>query len=317
MSFDIRSYAASARPVADDDVDYDAFASQPVSDDALRALQYFCDVESHTICYLRDLLVTPSHKDPEITAFLTMWAYEEHWHGEALAKVLRAHGRAADDAHLRDFRLSLGAADRYAPILQASLANLIGEDFVAVHMTFGAINEWSTHAGYGRMMDQEPHPEFRRLLGRIQQQETRHLAFYASQARERLARSARARRVTRFIVKNFWTPVGSSIMPRSETAFLLNYLMGGPEGQRVIERLDDKIDRFPGLEGLRLVARAAGGFGIGELAGAARRSWGGRLRAYAVGARNSHPNRPKQGQDKADSDANCQQGRRSATDVVR
>ncbi len=39
-----------------------------------------CDVESHTVCYLRDLLVTPSHADPEVTTFLTMWNYEEYWH---------------------------------------------------------------------------------------------------------------------------------------------------------------------------------------------------------------------------------------------
>jgi len=30
------------------------------------------DVESHTVCYLRDILVTRAHRDPEITSFLTM-----------------------------------------------------------------------------------------------------------------------------------------------------------------------------------------------------------------------------------------------------
>ena len=50
------------------------------------------DVETHTVCYLRDLLVTPSHADPEITKFLTMWNFEEYWHGEVLDEVLEAHG---------------------------------------------------------------------------------------------------------------------------------------------------------------------------------------------------------------------------------
>ena len=67
----------------------------------LRCLRYMSDVESHTICYLRDLLVTPSHRTPKITAFLTMWAYEEFWHGEALDKVLRAHGMPATYGHIR------------------------------------------------------------------------------------------------------------------------------------------------------------------------------------------------------------------------
>ena len=84
MSFDILNYSVTAHRVVDEDVDYSAFERAPLPDDALRALQYMSDVESHTICYLRDLLVTPSHQDPEITTFLTMWAYEEFWHGEVL-----------------------------------------------------------------------------------------------------------------------------------------------------------------------------------------------------------------------------------------
>ena len=36
------------------------------------------DVEYHTVCYLRDLLVTPAHRDPEVTTFLTLWNVEEY-----------------------------------------------------------------------------------------------------------------------------------------------------------------------------------------------------------------------------------------------
>ena len=28
--------------------------------------------------------------DPQVTTFLTMWAYEDYWHGEALAAVSTA-----------------------------------------------------------------------------------------------------------------------------------------------------------------------------------------------------------------------------------
>ncbi len=263
MSFDIATYSATARRVVDDDVDYTAFQRRPLSASTLRALQYMSDVESHTICYLRDLLVTPSHQDPEITTFLTMWAYEEFWHGEVLDKVLAAHGRRVGADRIRRVRLAQGTGDRFAPIYQALAANLIGEDFVAVHMTFGAINEWSTFAGYGQLLAKEDHPELTKVLSRIQRQETRHVAFYTTQARQRLQRSRKARMVTRFVLKTWWTPVGSAIMPRAETAFLLRYLMGGSQGSRVIRQLDEKIDRLPGLSGLQLVSRAAEGFGVG------------------------------------------------------
>ena len=58
------------------------------------------DVELHTICYLRDLLVTPAHADPDVTTFLSCWAYEELWHGEALGDVLAAHGRPSGAARV-------------------------------------------------------------------------------------------------------------------------------------------------------------------------------------------------------------------------
>jgi hypothetical protein len=272
VAFDIDAFKNGSSRVKFDDVDYGAFAARPLSRAALRTLRYMSDVESHTICYLRDLLVTPSHKDPEVTAFLTHWAYEEFWHGEALDEVLRVHGMTANYAHIRDVRLAQGFADRVSPITQAVLANVIGDDFVAVHMSWGAINEWSAHAAYARMIQREDHPELSKLLRRVQQQETRHLAFYASQARDRLERSATARKLTRYAMKAFWGPVGSTIQPKRETAFVLNYLMGGAEGAKHIERIDRKMDEMPGLAGLHLVRKAVAKYGVGPGVADRRRS---------------------------------------------
>lgn len=256
VTFDLDSYASTVAPVEYQDLDYAAFADQPLSPAALRCLRYMCDIETHTVCYLRDLLVTPSHRDPEVTTFLTMWAYEEYWHGEALARVLAAHDIATGASHIRHVRTRQGWRDRLAPMTQWLAANLVGEDFVAVHMSWGAINEWSTHAGYARLIARENHPTLTALLARIMKQETRHVAFYATQARDRLAASGRARRFTRFALRRFWAPVGSDVMPLAETRHLLCYLMGGPEGGGLGARIDEKIDRLPGLGGLGLVRRA-------------------------------------------------------------
>lgn len=257
MAFDVDAYTRAVAPVSDDGIDYTAFETHPLDRDVLRCLRYMCDVESHTVCYLRDLLVTPSHADPAVTAFLTMWAYEEYWHGEILAKVLAAHGIPTGADHIRDVRLRLGRRDRIAPIQQAILANLVGVDFIAVHMSWGAINEWSTHAGYARLAERAGHPVLSEILDRIMRQETRHIAFYASQARDRLAASARARRLTRFALRRFWAPVGSGVMPAAETRFLLGYLMSGPAGRAEVDQIDRKIDNLPGLAGLGLVTKAA------------------------------------------------------------
>jgi hypothetical protein len=257
MAFAIDTYARTAAPVEWADLDLAAaFAERPLSAGALRCLRYMSDVESYTVCYLRDLLLTPSHSDPQITTFLTMWNYEEHWHGEVLADVLAAHGISTGDAHLRGVRERQGWKAKTGPLKQMLLANLIGEDFVATHMTWGAINEWSTHAGYVALMRQEDHPVLTELLQRIIKQETRHVAFYNSQARERLARSRKARLVTRFALDKAWRPVGSGVMPQEEVQFMLTYLMGGAEGRAQARTIDAKIDSLPGLGDLHLVERA-------------------------------------------------------------
>ncbi|HEX8003494.1 MAG TPA: hypothetical protein VF519_12440 [Mycobacteriales bacterium] len=251
--FDIDSYARQAAPVSLDDVDFDAFRTRPLSEAALRCLRYMHDVESHTVCYLRDLLVTPSHRDPRVTTFLTMWNYEEHWHGAALARVLAAHGEASGAARVGPMRARQGLSDRVAPVLNAVGGAVLGEAFVAVHMTWGAVNEWSTQAGYARLAELEDHPVLTELLDRIQRQESRHIAFYATEARRRLAGNPRAQRLVRLLLRTKWAPVGSSVMPREETAFLLRHLVDGA----TVERLDAHVSALPGLDGLGIVRKAA------------------------------------------------------------
>ena len=256
MSFDIDAYRRSVAPVRLDDLDLRRFHEQPLSEDALRCLRYMHDVESHTICYLRDLLLTRSHADPRVTTFLTMWAYEEYWHGVALGEVLRAHGEPAGGDRIAPMRARLSSVrDRLTPWASAVGSAALGDDFVALHMTWGAINEWSTQAGYERLAALTKHPVLDEVLRRIVAQERRHIAFYASEAHARLARSPRAQRTTRWALTRLWAPVGSGVMPKADSAFVHMHLMGG-EGRVVAGRIDAHIDRLPGLAGLGLVTGA-------------------------------------------------------------
>ena len=50
------------------------------------------DIETHTSVYLRDLLATPAAYEPDVTAFLSCWVYEELWHGEAFSRFLGEAG---------------------------------------------------------------------------------------------------------------------------------------------------------------------------------------------------------------------------------
>jgi hypothetical protein len=256
MQFDIEAYKSRTARCRWDDLDLGSFTTSPLSPAALRCVRYMHDVEFHTVCYLRDLLVSPAHSDPEVTAFLSFWAFEEFWHGEALADVLRRHGEQAGEVRVAAMRDRLGWAERLRPLAMMAGSAFAGRDMVAVHMAWGAINEWTTQAGYAQLARRAGHPVLAALLRRIMVQEGRHVDFYASQAERRLADGSRARRLARFALRRFWTPVGSGVMPQAETRHLAHYLMGGADGLAVARRIDRRVDRLPGLAKLSLVERA-------------------------------------------------------------
>jgi hypothetical protein len=251
MRFDIDRYTSLAAPLDVSDLDFDTFVDRPLDEATLRCLRYMHDVEQHTVCYLRDLLVTRAHDDPTVTTFLTMWAYEEFWHGEALGRVLHAHGEAAGRE-----RVATTRAARPTSPLPMWVMSKVSAHVVTVAMAWGAVNEWTTQAGYLRLAERAGHPTLTELARRIARQEGRHIDFYASQAEERLAASSRAQRVTRWLLRHRWAPVGSSLMPATETAHVIRHLFAGPDGRAMVDRIDRHIERMPGLAGLHLVAGA-------------------------------------------------------------
>ena len=254
MRFGIDHYLGGVAALDDSDIDYDRYLNDPLDEETLRCLRYMHDVEHHTVCYLRDLLVTSAHADPEITSFLTMWAYEEFWHGQAIGKVLARHDEPTGRARVAAVRNGV-RNDRLHTLGLMGLSS-ITDHVVAVAVTWGAVNEWTTQAAYLRLAQISGHPELADLLRRIAKQEGRHIDFYASQAERRLE-SRGAQRMTRLMLKRFWRPVGSGVMPKAETDFLIGHLFTGADGRAMTERIDCRIQRLPGMQGLNLVGAAA------------------------------------------------------------
>jgi hypothetical protein len=256
MTVDIEAFKARSQPVTLDGIELDAFRRRPLDPATLRCLQYMHDVEYHTVCYLRDLLVTPAHLDPEVTTFLTLWNVEEYFHGEALGAVLAAHGRLGGTDRVLLTRRTLGWKDRMSPVAHSLASAVTGISYTAVHMAWGAINEWTAQAAYSRLATLADHPTLSDLLQRLMRQEGRHADFYARQAAQRLATDRRARWLARTTLRRWWAPVGSTLMPPSEVAFLARHLFVGDDGRAMVERIDRRVDRLPGLESLTLAANA-------------------------------------------------------------
>ena len=130
---------------------------------------------------------------------------------------------------------------------------------VAVHLVWGAVNEFTTQAAYGLLARRANHPVLTELLKRIMRQEGLHIDYYVSEGGRRLGGSRATQRLVRLALKRFWRPVGHGVRPAAETDFLIRHLFASVDGGVAAARIDRRISRLPGLEGLRLVQQAATG----------------------------------------------------------
>jgi rubrerythrin len=269
--FDLDRYLRASKRVDLTGLAWERIGDHPLSGSEARVLAYMMDIESHTVIFLRDLLATRSAFDPEITAFLSCWVYEELWHGEAFSRFLGEAGWSlAPDREAVNgdspyptrvgrnswIRRAVGGTGYLAHVTTIA-ASLVLRDFVAVHMTWGAVNELSTLTAYHRVIDTTRHPVLIDLLTRVIKDERRHFAFYRAQARRRLAASAQARRVTRWALDRLWAPVGTGVRPQGETDFAVAAVFGGEDAREAVASMDRTLDAFPGLAGLGVYRRAA------------------------------------------------------------
>lgn len=255
MAISIEKFQEQGGRLKTDDLDFDSFRREPLDPHVLRCLSYMHDIEYQTVLYTRELLLMPAWKDPQFTAFLTLWNYEEYWHGQALGRVLAAHDWPAHDTRLIAMRKFNKRYLFWSPVIFWALGHGVRK-FPAVHMTWGAINEWTANAAYNRLAQLADHPVLSELLGRIMRQEGRHAAYYASYARDLLEGDRRAQKVTKWFLQHEWAVVGSGDVPKIETSFAAAYLFGAGDGAELIERVEERIDTLPGLAGLNLVRTA-------------------------------------------------------------
>jgi hypothetical protein len=268
VEFDLDRYLRNSKKVDLSGIDWDQVPGHPLSTGDVMCLHYMMDIETHTVIYLRDLLATRVAVDPQITAFLSCWVYEELWHGEAFSDFLRSYGlevpaepKLPDGStpmpthpnRWRNLRVRLGVGNGLG-IVPTMLGSMMTRDFAAIHMMWGAVNELTTLTGYHALMRRCDHPELHKLLRKVIQDERRHFAFYRAQAKARLQRSRTARRLVRYVLRALWTPVGAGVKSEEEVDALAIYLFGdGREGREQIRDIDRTVSDLPGLGGLTLL----------------------------------------------------------------
>ncbi len=222
-------------------------------------LVYMRDVEGFTDSYVVGI---GAHRttlgDPIISAFLEVWQAEEAEHSAAIGRFLEHYGEQRGVEIPAVPPSPTPVVPRHERVLMR-IGGTVGRLVAAAHMTWGAANELLTMNGYRMLADQVDHPMLADLLRRIAAQESRHYSFYLLQAEWRLADSRLARTVIPRIMDGGWTPVGVGDGYKTSEEFqrVLAVLNARPESERIIDRMDRRFARLPGLERLRIYRTAA------------------------------------------------------------
>lgn len=237
-----------------DDIDWEAGAKVGLSEDEKFVLTYFSDIESQTIMYMRDLLHTSAVDDPDVIGFLSVWNYEEYFHGYALAKLLEVCGVDLEGERIASLKKKATLMAKIESLAAKLISKFYDQPFITMYMTWGAIQEYTTHAGYQRMRETTKNPVLDELTKRIMKQERVHFAWYYNSAMKRLKQYPEHQKFTRRMLEKYWSPVGAGVKTNDEVKRLFSTLFGDENADTLVAAVDGKVAALPGMEGISIVA---------------------------------------------------------------
>ena len=208
---DLNKFLDHSGKIQTDDIDWDLGKKSGLTEDEVFVLTYFSDIESQTIIYMRDLLHTTAIQDPDTIGFLSMWNYEEYFHGQVLGRLLAVCGKSLGEQRISEVRRQASFSERLNAMGGSLLSRIFSREFPALYMIWGAINELTTLRGYESIYDKTTNPILKILCERIAKQERKHYAWYYNSAQGRLAGSSVGQKLTHRVLAHFWSPVGVGV----------------------------------------------------------------------------------------------------------
>lgn len=231
----------------------------PIDEKFIPILLYMRDVETLTDMYHRELLRTPTGKDPYISKFMERWGIEEITHGEMLNRFLNEIGVETDEKWRTQVRRAVSTVYNANSYFLMILTNLVGKKFTATHMTFGAIHEMEAAQGYRRLIGLANHPVLTHVVQGIIREEAAHAQFYRSVARLELKKNEFAQKLARFVIEHFWAPVGQGSLAKNRTEYLIATLFGDQEGLRILDKtVTQRVRQLPGFAGIIKITETIG-----------------------------------------------------------
>ena len=232
-------------------IPWEKVKDHPLDEKLIPVLLYMRDVETLTDMYHRELLRTPTGKDPHIGKFMERWGIEEITHGEVLNRFLNEAGYETDDKWQTQVRKNVSTSYNTIAYLMMIMTNLIGKKFTATHMTFGAIHEMEAAQGYRRLVALADHPVLTHIVNGIIREEAVHAQFYRSVARLELEKNEFSQKMARWVIDHFWAPVGQGSLEKSRTEYTIATLFTAADAVEGFDKtVTQRVRQLPGFDGI-------------------------------------------------------------------
>ena len=242
------------------DIPWSEVKRHPFNDELIPVLLYMRDVETLTDMYHRELLRTPTGKDPYISKFMERWGVEEITHGEVINRFLNEIGHETDEKWQQQVRRDVSKVYKAKAYFLSAITNLIGKRFTATHMTFGAIHEMEAAQGYRRLIELGDHPVLTHILQGIIREESAHGQFYRNIAKLELKRNEFAQKMARWVIEHFWEPVGAGSLSQERSDYVIQTLFVEDEAMQVLDKtVTQRVRQLPGFDDITKMTDTIGG----------------------------------------------------------
>jgi hypothetical protein len=246
--FDVREFARTAQGSLRADLDLVAFASAPLEPEVVRVLAMVGTLEGATMAHLRNVLVTATHKDARVTAFLVTWAFEKFWIADALRAIVQASGGSAVVDATDAASWGWAASSDRGPVRRALAGFTQGWPVIGAHMTVGLVDDWMLGAAYECTVDASGSAALEAAVGRILAVKRRHVRFFEEEVERRLGSSPKAVRLARGELRRTAWPLGSAVLAREERDVFARFMFGGDAGDALAARLERDMAGLPGMD---------------------------------------------------------------------
>lgn len=194
--FDLRAYAGSAHGSLRAQLSLEGV--EPADAGTLHLLGSLHTLEGATMQWLRSVLVTATHKDARVTAFLVTWAYEKYWIADAIGAMIEAGGGVVPSADT--------PARERGTVLQALRGLVDGPSIVGAHLRVTVESDRMLDPAYARLVERMP--TYSRAVDVVGAVKARQREFLEAEASARHETGTKAKRLTRRELARWPLPLG-------------------------------------------------------------------------------------------------------------